>query len=132
MESSAGGLSGLLPSQAPNTVLNYQLEIAFSNGSTSTYPLNQQDPWYEVYFGEVTPIYCTTFTGDAANEWTMTGTGGTVGWNIGTPTGAGGDPNGGFDDNFAMGTNLEGSYTPGYNGVATSPDIGRAPRRERV
>lgn len=116
-------LSAVLPGQPDDTVLEYQIAISYSNGSTTSYPLNVQAPWYEMYFGDTTPLYCTSFNDPTVESWTLANGAASVGWEIGTPGGLGGDPSGGSDDATALGINHDGTYQPGFLGSATSPVI---------
>ena len=120
--SNAGALQGIIPAQPDGTVLNYRVELSYDNGSVAAYPSNQFDPWYEYYFGPVTPIYCTSFE-DGAPDWVLDGSQNAPEWEVGAPQGLGGDPASAKDGTVVLGTNLSGSYLPGFDDRATSPVV---------
>ncbi|MBK9036468.1 MAG: DUF4215 domain-containing protein [Myxococcales bacterium] len=72
------------------------------------YPDNRADPWYQLYHGDVVPLYCTDFErnplaegwrvgGDAAEVWQWGGPGGSLGV---------GDPGAAFSGTRIIGTGL--------------------------
>jgi hypothetical protein len=60
-----------IPDQEADQVVQYRVTLKLGDGTTRSYPDNLADPWYELYIGETTPIYCTDFNGDPMNDgWT--------------------------------------------------------------
>lgn len=110
----AAGFEGELPVLADGEVLQYRVEIELENGDKRYLPHNPADPYYEKYFGPVTPIYCTNFDNDPwAEGWThMLVSGsereGADDWQWGPPLGkvGSGDPGYAFAGDFVIGNDL--------------------------
>lgn len=83
------------------SVIRYQVTIRFADGASQTFPTNPTDDHYQIYVGDVVPLYCTDFETDPFTEgWTsglMAESSQELGandWQWGTPVGIGssGDP----------------------------------------
>ncbi len=119
--------AGSIPVQAEGQVVQYQVQVALSDGTTITYPDNPADPNYEFFVGQVTEIYCARFEG-APSDWTHGATAGTDDWVAGTPNGAGDDPTMAFGGSGVFGTDLganggDGAYEPSVSTWARTPEI---------
>lgn len=65
-----GTLSASIPSQLPGEVVEYQVRVSLGDGSLLTFPENPADPWYELFVGDVVPLYCNDFeVNPFANGW---------------------------------------------------------------
>jgi MYXO-CTERM domain-containing protein len=119
MSPGPNGFAGLLPIQPDGTLLEYQVVVDLSDGSELSFPRNPGDPWYQVYIGPVTPLFCTAFEVPPADEgFVLTGQ---SEW--GLPLGQGGDPAAAFDGGQVVGTNLSGTYLPLAGSAIVSPAI---------
>jgi hypothetical protein len=72
MERDGVKLGATLPAPPDGTLLEYDIEIEFTSGSAPLrLPDNAADPRYQVYVGDVVPLYCTSFETDPELEgWT--------------------------------------------------------------
>ncbi|HET6613060.1 MAG TPA: DUF4215 domain-containing protein [Kofleriaceae bacterium] len=121
--------TGSLPRPAAGSVLQYQVQVTFENGATSTFPANPADPFYELFVGDVHVLYCTDFESDPTAEgWVSGATAGTDDWEWGTPAGLGGDPNSAYSGSSVFGNDLttDGTYAPDSSTVVASPVIDTA------
>ncbi|MCA9658906.1 MAG: hypothetical protein KC486_11230 [Myxococcales bacterium] len=123
MGSVEGGFAGVIPPQSDGVVVEYQVRAEVSDGMTITFPDNPADPWYERYFGPVTPIYCTGFeNADELDGWTPFNE-----WAFGAPLGAGGDPGAAYEGAAVAGVDLgdmeDGLYDPTRVSRLRSPVI---------
>jgi len=119
MDAAPTGFAALLPGQPDDTVLEYQVLSTLLDQSQISFPVNAADPWYQLYHGPVTPLYCTGFEGAAdIAGWTLMN-----GWEQGAPTGQGGDPGAAFAGTEVAGLNLEGTYSPGTGSTLTGPVV---------
>ncbi|HEY0138324.1 MAG TPA: hypothetical protein VGB85_29770, partial [Nannocystis sp.] len=117
-----GGFGAVLPNFPDGTLAEYQVVVNFNDGSTTSFPQNPADPWYQKYFGPVTNLFCTTFEGPPESEgWALQGQ-----WEWGAATGQSGDPNAPFSGGGMVGTNLAGSYAPFTASSMISPPISTA------
>jgi cysteine-rich repeat protein len=78
----AGAWTGALPTAPDGTIVAYQLDAAFDDGSHVLRPDNPADPWYQVLAGAATPIWCETF--DADPHWRQAGNTANA-WEFGAP-----------------------------------------------
>jgi MYXO-CTERM domain-containing protein len=63
--------AGMLPRPSTPKVVRYQVTMSFDDGSTLSFPDNAADPSYEIFIGDLVPLYCTDFEMDPANDgWT--------------------------------------------------------------
>ncbi|MBL9104291.1 MAG: hypothetical protein JNL82_25320 [Myxococcales bacterium] len=113
------GFLGLLPSQADGTLLEYQVSVDLSDGSKFDLPQNPGDPWYQLYFGPVTPLYCTSFENPPELAgWTPSGQ-----FEFGPPQGQSGDPAAAFLGGSVAGVNLAGLYGASSSSSLQSPVV---------
>ncbi|WP_293275605.1 MYXO-CTERM sorting domain-containing protein [Nannocystis sp.] len=111
--------TALLPTAAADTVTEYQVVAELSDATTVSFPINLADPWYQLYQGEVTPLYCSGFEGPADGDgWEIKG-----GFEQGPPGGQGGDPKAAYAGSEVFGINLAGTYKPKSSSTLTSPPI---------
>jgi cysteine-rich repeat protein len=125
MQPARGGFTAMLPQVPAGSVLQYRVIAAYSNGAERSLPENLGDPWYELFIGEVVPIWCTSFQ-DEAPDWTLSGqfrAGPTLGQSAVDP----GAPWGG--DPIVLGVALDGigEYAPWETSTAQSPSIAIPP-----
>jgi MYXO-CTERM domain-containing protein len=117
--------SGALPVLPDGTVVQYQLAIALSDGSTTTRPYNAADPFYETYVGAVTAIRCDDFEVDAG--WTHGAATGVDEWARGPGglTPAAGDPTAAYGGTSILGTDVEanGLYAADSSSYAEMPAV---------
>ncbi|HET6584669.1 MAG TPA: hypothetical protein VFG69_14520 [Nannocystaceae bacterium] len=105
---------------AEGSVLQYQVHANYSNGALGSLPDNFVDPWYELYIGEVVPIYCTGFE-DLAAGWSLTGD-----FGAGVPGGGSPDPGSGVTTPEVLANALAGTYSPFTAAFAKSPPVATA------
>lgn len=130
----AGTLVATIPPQAPGTVVEYQIGLTFASGEPITLPRNVAAPWYELFIGAVTPLYCANFEADAAG-WTHRLKAGQAregadDWQWGSPsqTPGSGDPSSAHSGlkvygNDLGGGNFNGKYQPGKTNALRSPSV---------
>ena len=98
-----GSYLGRIPTQAPNTVIEYQVQPGYDIDTARTLPDNLVDPWYQHYVGEVIELGCLG---------SDTGFGTSGAWMVGPwePDSSGSDP----DTPFATTTHVwqPGDYPP--------------------
>jgi len=122
----ADTLTATLPQQSDGQVVQYQVTVSFVDGTTTTFPNNAADPWYETYVGPVTEIFCTSFESDPTAEgWTLGN-----GFEWGAPAAAGNtsDPSSAYSGSSVIGIDLGGNGNDGnYDNQSTysaqSPSI---------
>lgn len=114
---------------ANGTVLQYAVDIDWSNGTRQHLPRNLADRWLELYVGPVVPLYCTGFEDGGNDGWTPFPP-----FEIGQPNaGPGaGDPEDAFEGEFIAGINLDGdgAYSPIVEQRLLSPPIDTGPFAE--
>ncbi|HET9482730.1 MAG TPA: hypothetical protein VFO79_02135, partial [Xanthomonadales bacterium] len=110
---------GAIPSQPNGSVVQYKITLTLSNGTKVVYPNNPADPYYEMYVGPVTPIWCADFEG-GAGDWTTS-----MDWEAGPALGLGGDPKMAFGGTNVFGIDLskDGAYAANAMSFAESPEI---------
>jgi MYXO-CTERM domain-containing protein len=129
-----GTLTGTLPSQAVGKVIEYQVVVTLGDGTTRTFPDNLADPWYEMFVGEVIPLYCNDFeVNPFANGWSHAAESGPKSdddWQWGAPGKAhgGGDPAAAWSGKKVIGNDLgnganDGLYNANALRYAKSPVI---------
>ncbi len=111
--------TGAIPSQPNGSVVEYKITLTLSNGSKVVYPNNPADPYYTMYVGPVTPIWCADFEAGAA-DWTSSND-----WEAGPALGLGGDPKQAAGGAAVYGTDLaaDGAYAANTMSFAESPEI---------
>ncbi|MFO0724417.1 MAG: DUF4215 domain-containing protein [Myxococcota bacterium] len=127
---------GLIPQQMAGEVVKYGIDVRLTNGSTLHLPDNPADPMYELFVGQVTPLYCTDFENDpTADGWThrlVSGrnTQGADDWQWGTPnlTPGSGDPGNAHSGSNVIGNDLggmgfNGLYQTNHANAMTSPKV---------
>jgi hypothetical protein len=114
--------TGTLPGQRALTSLTYHVGASVG-GADFVLPDNPADPEYQVFVGEVVPIYCNDFEHDV-DGWAL-GDGGSNDFQWGAPEGKGGDPPAAFSGTKVIGDRLDGDglYKVGRRSSATSPVI---------
>ncbi len=114
--------SAAIPTQPDGTVVSYKVTIATSDGTSTSYPDNPADPYYQFYIGATTKLYCTDFESGAA-DWAHSGT--KDEWQAGMPMGLGGDPKLAHGGTGVFGTDLstDGLYKNSGTSYADSPMI---------
>jgi MYXO-CTERM domain-containing protein len=137
MTGTGGEYKGTIPAQLEGEVVLYRVELALGSGATLAYPENPADPMYQLFVGEVTPIYCTDFEVDPALEGWTHGLSegdpnheGADDWQWGSPNGspANGDPPRAlsgvniFGNDLGWG-NFNGFYQSNVSNHADSPAI---------
>ncbi len=134
MERGTNGYELRLPEQEEDTVMEYQVEVVFENGSNFVYPNNPADPYYHVFVGEPQEVYCTSFDADPFDEddddhWTTDVELGEESWEWGEPQtrGLGGAPTQAYSgDNVLatdIGENSYGLYPPNSRSWVQSPEL---------
>ncbi|MCA9265251.1 MAG: hypothetical protein KDA60_15430 [Planctomycetales bacterium] len=132
MDGQGGTYEVNIPAQPENTVVRYQIEVFFNDGSRVMFPQNPADPWFEFYVGEVVPIYCTSFETSPWEEgWSHGIDLGVDEWQWGAPSTSthSDDPPSAHDGTSAVGVDLgigEGFdryYEPKTVSFLTSPLI---------
>ncbi|WP_293254818.1 hypothetical protein [Nannocystis sp.] len=119
MNPEPGGFIGTIPSFPDGSLVEYQIEVDFNDKSSLSFPQNEADPRYQIYFGPVTPLLCSGFESpqDLAG-WQLDGQ-----WEQGLPLGQGGDPATPFAGGGVVGVNLGGIYAPFIASTLLSPVI---------
>jgi hypothetical protein len=93
---------------ADGGALFFRFRVRFADGSEMVYPDNRADPWYQLYHGDVVPLYCTDFERNPLAEgWRVGGDAPEV-WQWGVPGGGAGvgDPTRAFSGTRIVGTSL--------------------------
>jgi hypothetical protein len=117
------GYAATLPEVEPGTSVSYRVEAIMGNGDRRLFPENKADPWYQAYYGETHPLYCTDFEEPTDNQlWQrmlLAGDDveGANDWQFGPPQGAqgSGDPTGAYSGDSVAGSDLgAGNYNGTY------------------
>jgi hypothetical protein len=96
-----------LPKQPTGTVVLYSVTITLSDGAKITFPNNAADPFYEMYVGEVEPLWCADFE-TGGDEWLHGATPANRDeWQVGAPQGLGGDPKTAHGGSNVLGIDLD-------------------------
>jgi cysteine-rich repeat protein len=119
---------GTLPAAPAGSVIEYQIVAQFGDGSEVGLPANRADPYYQLYVGDVVPLYCTDFETDPALEgWTHGLTSGSAqegadDWQWGEPQGTSqnGDPAAAYGGTNVYGNDLGAGD---YNGLYQSDKV---------
>jgi len=120
MQRQDGGWIATIDGLQDGTVLQYQVHANYTNGTLGALPDNPVDPWYELYVGDVVPLYCTGFE-DLGVGWSTAGD-----FTFGAPAGGGPDPASGTDSVEVLANALAGTYSPLESAIATSPPVATA------
>ncbi len=115
----AGRYEGAIPEQPEGTVVQYQVVVTMSDGTTVRYPNNPADPLYEFYVGPVEILKCFDFEA-GFDGWTPG-----LAWQAGAPAGMGGDPKTAHGGTGVIGIDLtgDGAYPPMSMSSIESPEI---------
>ena len=114
-----------LPLARDATVL-YQARVVFQDGSVLTLPDNLADPYYQLYQGQIMPLYCASFEDrDPLTAGWTTGTadGSKSPWVWGVPSGGSTDPTKAFSGQHALIQALGGDYAPKSSSYVRMPPI---------
>jgi MYXO-CTERM domain-containing protein len=136
LSSVTSGYEGAIPPQPAGEVVRYKIDVTLGDGRVLHYPDNPADPMYQLYVGEVTPIYCHDFEVDPFSEgWRselLRGTNqeGANDWQWGRPAGTegSGDPRAAFGGTRVVGNDLggdryNGTYQPNKTNALFAPVI---------
>jgi cysteine-rich repeat protein len=136
MTGSGSEFEAEIPAQEPGDVVLYRVNVDLALGASLSFPDNPADPMYQMFVGEVVPIYCTDFETDPeADGWTHGLSAGEPGegaddWQWGEPRGdsLNGDPSEAFSGNRVFGNDLgggdyNGNYQPDKTNYAETPEI---------
>ncbi|MSP23738.1 MAG: hypothetical protein EXR75_00955 [Myxococcales bacterium] len=135
----AGGptdFAASIPQQPDGTTVRFRVALELGAASTISFPDNLADPNYQLFVGDVTPIYCTDFETDPFQEgWTHALTAGSNedgadDWQWGMPTSAppSGDPDAAYSGTRLLGNDLghgihTGEYEPEKVNFVLSPPV---------
>ena len=120
MNPSPAGFAAVIPNPGDGEVVEYQVRLALTGGTTVTFPQNPADPQYQAYFGPAQLLFCAGFEGSPAGEgWSVEGD-----WSWGAPAG-GTDPDAAFAGLAVAGNALAppGTYQAGDFRAMRSPPI---------
>jgi MYXO-CTERM domain-containing protein len=98
-----------MPLPDDGDVAQYHMRVKFADQSEMIFPDNRADPWFQIYRGDVMPLYCTDFESDPfAEGWVADGDGA---WQWGVPGGSRqyGDPATAHSGTRVLGTGLAAS-----------------------
>jgi len=121
--------NAFIPVQPEGTVIQYQVEMP-----ARTLPSNPADPWYEMYVGGTTELYCTDFESrprdDGWRSRLVAGVDeeGANDWQWGIPMGRSNDPQDAFSGSWVYGNDLgdgnyNGAYKPDRENATSSPEV---------
>ncbi len=123
--------SATIPAAPRGQVIQYALVVELSDAGLLYLPNNPADLYYELFVGEVEPLYCTGFETDPTLDgWTHGAAGGPAGddWQWGAPKGTryNTDPPEARSGSRVLGNDLGGApgdahYLPSQTSYATSP-----------
>lgn len=122
---SGGTFQATIPTQPDGSLVEYNVTLTLSNGTTQVFPNNRADPYYQFYVGPVTKLWCADFE-NGAPDWTHSAMPADRDrWEAGMPMGLGGDPKSAFRGSRVFGTALTqiGTYPAMTNMSAVSPTI---------
>ncbi len=114
-----------LPKQPTGTVVQYSVTVTLSDTTKITFPNNAADPYYEMYVGEIEPLWCADFE-SGGDEWLHGASPANRDeWEVGAPMGLGGDPRTAHGGNNVLGVDLslDGVYRRSAMLWAESPEI---------
>lgn len=119
LSNGAAGWAGEIPTQANGKIVQYRVNVSFSDGNVVSYPNNPVDPFYEFAVSESQQIWCADFE-NGANDWTKTST-----WTTGASGAGSYNPKAAFAGASFLGVALNGSglYKSRATASAQSPEI---------
>jgi MYXO-CTERM domain-containing protein len=125
LAANGGTFSATIPTQPDGSLVEYNVTLTLSNGSTQVFPNNRADPYYQFYVGPATKLWCADFENGAA-DWTHSAMPAERDrWEAGAAMGLGGDPMAALAGTGVFGTALTqvGTYPPDTTMIAVSPEI---------
>lgn len=114
-----------IPRQPTGTVVQYSVTVTLADSASIRFPNNDADPFYEIYVGEVEPLWCADFE-TGGDEWLHGATPTNRDeWEVGAPLGLGGDPKTAHSGANVLGIDLstDGVYRRSALMWAESPEI---------
>jgi uncharacterized protein (TIGR03382 family) len=117
---------GELPLALNNSV-GYQAKVTFADKGTFVLPDNIADPYYQLYQGPTTPLYCTDFETDPfADGWTQGADAGEATqfqWGVPSGQGTATSPPAAFSGTHILAEVLDGDYPDTSHAWVTMPKI---------
>ncbi len=117
---STSELSGLIPPQPDGTIVQYYLAVEDAEGDVQMAPAGGAINPHTFYVGELVELYCTDFEDELGSEFRhelVNGVDelGADDWQLGRPSGNGGDPSDAFSGDQLWGNDLgSGNYNGEY------------------
>jgi len=98
-----------MPLPDDGDVALYHVRVKFADQSDMVFPDNNADPWYQIYRGDLVPLYCTDFESDPfAEGWRARDDGA---WQWGQPGGSAiGDPGYAYSGERVVGNGLAAGH----------------------
>ena len=115
-----------MPVPADGKVVQHRMRVQFTDGSDMLFPDNRADPWFELYRGDVMPLYCTDFESDPFSEGWRADDGGVWQWGLPGASPGTGDPGRAWSGTRVLGTGLSttrGTYPPRAVTWVETPEI---------
>jgi len=110
-------LVGTFPAIEPDTVIEYTIEARGARGAVTTFPRNEADPEYELYFGDTDELFFDDFEAGSAG-WTLNG------FEVGaTSRSPGGDPAEAYSGSAVLSDSLGRDYDPDLVGSSASVTV---------
>ncbi len=113
-----------MPLPDDGDVAQYHLRVKFADTTEMIFPDNRADPWFQVYRGDVVPLYCTDFESNPFDDgWRADDHGGWQ-WGVSGGSREHGDPSVAYSGSRVLGTGLAasaGAYPAGAITWAESP-----------
>ncbi|GEM_PF-379005 len=136
MSQAPAQFAAVIPPQAAGEVVKYRIDVTMTSGEVLHLPDNPADPMYELFVGQVTPLYCTDFETDPTDAgWAHRlvagrNSQGADDWQWGAPniSAGSGDPGGAHSGQSVIGNDLGGTgfnglYPAGRTNSMTSPKV---------
>lgn len=119
----ANTFTAAIPAQAEGSIIEYKMVFTLADGSTRKLPDNAADPYYQMYVGTPTVIYCQDFESGLPSDWNHGGA--RDEWSVGVPKGLGGDPDVAHGGTGVAGIDLasDGQYRSNSNQSLTTGTI---------
>jgi|GEM_PF-730794 len=115
---SGNTLVGDMPTFEPNTVIEYTITARGNNGRVTTFPANEADPEYQLYFGDTDSLFFDDFESGSGN-WSLNG------FQVGvTRASEGGDPADAYSGRAVLSDSLGADYSADANNVTASVTVG--------
>lgn len=127
MEIENGAWVATIAEHETGMVIEYRVTVDYGEGTVASFPRNAADPWAQLFFGAVQPIYCLDETYEPSN-WAFAGAGNN--WSYGPLAGGGGiDPAEPYDDDGVL-LSQDGTYAQFSDTAATGPIVDVAGRND--